>query len=149
MGRVVRCWATGLPRRRGKILSRGQTEEELRDAGLEAGQGQSICIAGRGGHNARSARVELTTSDHAARTFSGQNQVVPRVNQQGAVDISEYFCGCAPAEHDLGYAGPLFAVGELELPVGLRPVQVQGIGGAVLDKSPSLGATGQAARAPY
>jgi hypothetical protein len=26
-------------------LSRGQTEEELRDADLEAGQGQSICIA--------------------------------------------------------------------------------------------------------
>jgi hypothetical protein len=33
-----------------KALSRGQAEEELRDADLEAGQGQSIWIAGRGDH---------------------------------------------------------------------------------------------------
>src|SRR5450631_1039672 len=76
--------------------------------------------------------------------ISGENKGVPQVDKEGAVDVGKYVCGGALAEHDLVYAGPLIAVAELELPVGLGPVQVQGKG----DSGHGLahGQSGQAGR---
>jgi hypothetical protein len=72
--------------------------------------------------------VELTDLRPGGTNISGENQVVPQVDKKGAVDVGENVRGGALAEHDLVYASPLIAVGELELPVGLGPVQVQGKG---------------------
>jgi hypothetical protein len=51
--------------------------------------------------------------------FSGENETVPQVDEQGTVDVGQDVLGGSFAEHDLVHECPPIAVGKVELSVGL------------------------------
>ena len=57
--------------------------------------------------------------------MAGEDELVPQVHERGPVDVAADVDGLALAQDDFVGSGVLPAVGEVDLPAGCGPVQVQ------------------------
>jgi hypothetical protein len=74
-------------------VSRGQREADLRDPDLEVGQGLPLLHRRTRRSLGNPPEWDLGPGD---TNISRENQVVPHVDEQGAVDVGQYVTGGCP-----------------------------------------------------